>query len=325
MANVQCSATRLLPPFSIKQSLSDLANTSRPVAVRSDSQILLCAIEPTRYLVSELKTPRLDRIHEHLWLAGLPRPARPLHRQKLMNRTILITENPDEHLVWRESEIFIKPLPEFLLSYESWETELSQDEELHQCACGLLLSYSWLICHKSDFRIAKEVGLIPAEIEWAQWNSFVGEFLSNINSQTLQQVSKRYRYGELRLSRLHSLYRFTPSVFSIDNLVRGYMSGSTWYRVFFKRNFAWLLAVFVYVTVILSAFQVGLATEKLERNRHFHNASYGFAVMSIVIVVLSILAIFTVWIVLFWYHLYSTRKYVTKVEVMRQKLAISEG
>jgi hypothetical protein len=34
-----------------------------------------------------------------MWLAGLPRPAGPLHRQKLLQRQILITENPDEHLV----------------------------------------------------------------------------------------------------------------------------------------------------------------------------------------------------------------------------------
>ncbi|PGH36218.1 hypothetical protein GX50_00902 [[Emmonsia] crescens] len=325
MTYVQPFSKKLLPPFSAARTLFDSAQVLRPAAVTVENRLLLCADEPTRYLDVELRTPKLDRIYEYLWQAGLPRPARALHRQKLMNRTILITENPDEHLVWRESEIFIKPIPEFLLSYESWDRELSQDEQLHQCACGFLLSYSWLICHRSDFRIAKEVGLMPSEIEWAQWTSLIGEFLTQIDLQTLQQVSKRYRYGELRLSRLHSIYRFMPSMFSINNLVRGYTSRSTWYRAFFKHNFAWLLAVFVYVTVILSAMQVGLATEKLARNRHFHDVSYGFAVMSIVIVALSILVIAILWALLFLYHIYSTRQYIRNTEAMRAKQAESKG
>ncbi|KAK2810988.1 hypothetical protein FQN50_002581 [Emmonsiellopsis sp. PD_5] len=310
MANSQVSSNKLRPPFSQERSLLDPARVQQPATVRLDGQLLLSAQEPARYMDVELKTPKLDRIHRHLWLAGLPRPARPLHRQKLLDRTILVTEIPDEHLVWRESEIFIKPIPEFLLSYKLWEDRLCRDEELHQCACGFLLSYSWLVCYKSDFRIAKEVGLLPAEIEWEQWNRF---------------VSKRYRYGELRLSRLHSIYRFMPSTFSVDNFVRGYMSGSTWYRAFFKRNFAWLLALFVYVSVVLSAMQVGLATKQLEGNIHFHEVSYGFAVMSVVIVALSILVIFMLWAVLFWYHIYSTRQYSRNVEAKRAKEAEAKG
>jgi len=204
----------------------------------------------------------LNKIHPYLWLAGLPKPTRPLHRQKLMNRTICLTEAPDEHMVWHESRIFIKPIPEYLLDYNYWEKELCTDEDLHKCACGILLSYCWLIERKSDFRIAKETGILPEEIDWATWITFMNEFLSQINPYTLHQVNKRYQYGELRLSRLDSICRFTPSVFSVRNLVFGFMSRSTWYSAFFERNFTWLLAVLVYVTVLLSAMQVGLATGK---------------------------------------------------------------
>ena len=73
---------------------------------------------PVVYLSLDLKTPRLNAIHRYLWLAGLPNAARPLHRQRLLGRSILITEDTSEHLVWFESQIFVKPLPEYLLDYE---------------------------------------------------------------------------------------------------------------------------------------------------------------------------------------------------------------
>ncbi|KAH7038399.1 uncharacterized protein B0I36DRAFT_316107 [Microdochium trichocladiopsis] len=70
------------------------------------------------FLALDLQTPKLDSLHKHLWLARLLRLARPPHRQRLLGRTILITERLDEHLVWHEKSIFIKPLPKYLLSYE---------------------------------------------------------------------------------------------------------------------------------------------------------------------------------------------------------------
>ena len=36
---------------------------------------------PDVYLSLDLKTPRLNAVHRHLWIAGLPHAARPLHRQ----------------------------------------------------------------------------------------------------------------------------------------------------------------------------------------------------------------------------------------------------
>jgi hypothetical protein len=97
---------------------------------------------PCAYLTLDLRTPGLNHIHIYLWLAGLPNAARPLHRQRLLERSILITEDPDEHLVWLEAPIFIKPLPDYLLDYEYWRDNLCTDEELCKSACGLLLSYA---------------------------------------------------------------------------------------------------------------------------------------------------------------------------------------
>ncbi|KAM6514131.1 hypothetical protein FALCPG4_015291 [Fusarium falciforme] len=199
----------------------------------------------------------------------MPRPARPLHRQRLLLRTIHLTECADEHLAWHETCVFIKPIPEYLIDYEFWEQELCADEALHRSACGLLLSYAWLVCYKSDLRIAGEAGLLPVNIDWNAWTT-------------------RYGYSELRLSRLKTLYRFGAASFSLRNVVYGFMSGSTRYTTFFERNFGWILAVFVYMSVVLSAMQVALATERFGDDIPFQQFSYGMALLSMAFVLAAV-------------------------------------
>lgn len=46
-------------------------------------------------------------------------------------------------------------------------------------------------------------------------------------------------------------------------------------------NLGWLAATTVYMVVVLTAMQVGLATEALAKNSAFQSASYGFTVFSI--------------------------------------------
>lgn len=274
---------------------------------------------PRIFLRHELCMRRLHPIHSLLWLAGLPRPCRALHRQRLIGRTIYITERPEEHLIWRESRIFIKPLPAFLLDAECWAKELCADEELHRAACGMLLSYSWLVRHKSDFDLAQMEGLVPRDIDWEVWRDLMGSVLQHINVQTLHQVDKRYQYGELRLSRLSSLYRVCPSVCSMRNLVLGYTTHSTWYKAFFRQHFAWLLAIFAYFTVVLSALQVGLATELLYSHASFQKVAHGVVIASLVVFFAIGISIFGIWFVLLLYHFFSTFRYTRRVEAVRRK------
>jgi hypothetical protein len=302
----------LTPPVSKNKPLDAFASTLhdsralQPALFLRGNKVLRPNTEPSACLAHELKTPRLNDIHQHLWLAGLPAAARPLHRQRLLGRTILVTEDPDEHLVWFETDIFIKPLPEFLFDWDFWHDRLCLDEELHKAACGLLLSYAWLVQHKSDLEVAKESGLLSRSIEWAKWVHFMDAFLDNIDCETMINVNKRYRYGELRLSRLNAIYRFAPPRYSVRNLVRGYQSGSSWYKAFFERHFKWMLAVFAVLSVVLSALQVGLATVMLQGNGPFQSASYGFTVFSLVAMVASVLVVSSVWVGLFCYYLLVT-------------------
>ena len=298
----------LAPPFSAKKGIVDYSQLVIPTAVQKGRNAPLVFPEKNmaRFLAAELRTPKLDKLHNYLWLAALPLPARPLQRQRLLDRAISLTETPDEHLVWHRTKLLLKPLPDFLLCHEFWTEHLCSDPALHQSAAGLLLSYSWLIGHRGDFILAQSAGLVPDEVDWPRWNEFIKSFLESIDLDSLAQVDRRYHYGELRLSRLNSMTRFLPSMWSRKNFVQGYLSTSTWYQAFFERNFAWLLPVFVYISLVLSAMQVGLATQRLNGNLPFEQLSYGVALLAIAAVFLGIGMMLFLWLSLFCYHFIST-------------------
>lgn len=275
-------------------------------------------------LDQDLRTPALDKVYPHLWLAGLPKAARPIHRQILLGRTIVITENPNEHLVWNATQIFIKPIPEYLLSHDFWTRKgsfLIQDRSLNQSACGFLLSYCWLICTKSDLSIAQDVQLVPSSITWEAWALFVTDLLTNIDPETLDTVSQRYHFGELRLSRLNLIYRFAPGMFSGQNFIRGFMSEPLWTKAFLERNFAWLFSVFGFVTIVAGSMQVGLGTDSLRDSGKFQNASVGFTAASLIGVIASVVLVSLVWGFLAVYHVLRAKenlKIVRKRRLDRQ-------
>ncbi|KAI0116314.1 hypothetical protein GGR51DRAFT_313635 [Nemania sp. FL0031] len=273
------------------------------------------------YLSTGLTPTRLDDIYKHLHYTGAPRFARPLHRQRLLGREIIITEDISEHLVWQQSKdpkIFIKPLRAYLLDYGFWREHLCSDAELHKSACGFILSYIWLISWESDFHIALQNKLIPTDLNWETWTKLVHSFTGIINTESLHQVARRYQYGELRLTRLNRIYRYTPTVFSLQNLFRGFMETSNWYRDIFRQNFGWILAAFAIFSVALSGIQVALMTDQLSHNSNFHRASYGFAVFSLVVLAGFLGAIISSWVVLTVYFYVIAKLYHHDVQLKRR-------
>jgi uncharacterized membrane protein len=309
-------APLLVPPFTSRSSISSSNDSSFPASFWHQQ----CILDPQKalplFLENDLKTPKLNALYEYLWLAGLLQQARPLHRQKLLGRMIRLTESPDEHLVWHKGDIYIKAIPGYLLDYEFWRVHLCVDEPLFANATGLLLSYVWLIASANDYAIAVEERIFPSSVPWEAWRDLVRDMLRNIDTITAR-VDRRYHYGELRLSRLNSLYRFTISTFSAHNFMHGFISTPTWYTQFFEKNFSWILAAFIYTNVILSAMQVGLATSHLEGSAQFQNVSYGIAVTAIVLVLAAMVVMLLVWVVLFWFHLYSAMRHSKKETAKR--------
>ena len=225
------------------------------------------------YLNSELNVDRLNNIHEWLWIVGRPMPPRPLHLQRRKSREVFVTEQMDLHLTWSSKRIYIKPIPRFLLDADFWKQYLCTNRHLYECALGFLLSYTALIQHQSDYRIAIENQLLPKELTWPRWVLLVEQLLSAHN---MAHINKRYVYGELRLGRLNLVYRFTKG------RIRGYLSSCTTYADFLRENFSSLLTLFAYFTIVLSAMQVGLGTQQLQRNAAFNKVSYGFVVFAMI-------------------------------------------
>ncbi|KAK3393882.1 hypothetical protein B0H63DRAFT_459434 [Podospora didyma] len=301
MSPPTATARTLATPFSPSDSKSSI-NTCLadfPASVTSRERTFRPARDVAGYLRAELLAWKIDSITPHLWFAGARHlPARSLHRHRLARREIIITESPSEHLISDYTVVFVKPLPGYLLCYEFWETYLAHDTALHAAACGLVLSYTWLVSYASDFDIAKELRLLPEELSWNDWTSFAGTFLDHVerssHSPTPLVVSHRYTYGELRMSRVNYLYKFLPSVWDRANPARGFMPTSMWNESFLKRNTTRLLTVFVAFSLILSSMQVGLATPQLQGSGAFVSASYGFAIACLFIELLSGLVVLVV-------------------------------
>lgn len=251
----------------------------------------------TTYLKLDLDVSRINRIHSILWMAGRPLASRPLHRYTMLDTRILRTEQADLHIVRNNKLIYIKPLPRYLLSSGFWREYLCDDEEVHLNAAGMLLSYTWLIISEIDFEIARENKLVPEDATWPWWKAFVADFLTHIDPNALiGMVNRRYHYGELRLGRINTIYRIR---FVRTHFIRGYLYRYNRYSIFFQRNFGWMLVIFVYFSLVLSAMQVGVSLDVLDTSRTFQRASYGFVVFSLVLVAAVLAGVGLIFTVIF--------------------------
>jgi hypothetical protein len=215
------------------------------------------------FLESELCSADLEKMAPYLWMMSSQSSAniRPLHHQKLLGREIIITETPKLHLVWHYDRIFIKPLPKYLLSHLFWSTYLltndssvlgsGRAERVRRAALGYIRTYRYLVKHESDFDIAQEKKLIPSSVTWSQFCAFIHDFDNTIFDA---DVSGRYNYGELRLSRLHFYGKFILGRAKFEYLPTQY---ATYFSVFFGP----LLFAFAATSLMLSAMQLEMTVQ----------------------------------------------------------------
>lgn len=246
--------------------------------------------------------------------------ARPLHRYRMMGFDVLYTQQMDLHLLKFSNRLMLKPLPEWILCADFWTKHLCSDLELHESACGFLLSYVWLLVTPLDLKIAHDLALVPSFITWHWWKDFVKDFLApgHVDINTLAQVNKRYQFGDLRLARINSTYRIR---FFYSHFVRGYLYGYNRYVVFFQRNFSWILIVFVFFSLVLSAMQVGTGLKELEDNYAFLRASYVFVVFSMVSVVAVLAVVGIIFIIIFFFNMVTAIRHAAHEQRKRKKLA----
>ncbi|KIJ18033.1 hypothetical protein PAXINDRAFT_97552 [Paxillus involutus ATCC 200175] len=158
------------PPFQATHSVSSVATEKLIRIPGYDIPIDQAGVNVRKFLHQELSVSRLNDVHEHLWRVGRKGNLHPLHWQKMSKRDIVLTEDPGLHLLWYDSTIFIKPLPICLLHYDFFTAHICHDEGLFREACDFLRTYALLIKYGSDFRIARELGLLPECITWKQWS-----------------------------------------------------------------------------------------------------------------------------------------------------------
>ncbi|KXJ85655.1 hypothetical protein Micbo1qcDRAFT_198746 [Microdochium bolleyi] len=222
----------------------------QPAIALSDSQKVL-------EFVSRDIVPRdLNRIALRLWWMSRwnKENVSPLHRQRVKNRQIILTEEAKLHLVWAYKIIYIKPLPRYLLSKPFWDTYLCQPSNQPACeafaqvrsaAFGLIRSYAYLVHHESDFNIAIDLQLLPPDTKWDDF----ARYLSAMRAIADEHCSPRYAYGEIRLTRLNF---YAPIL-----LRRRYYHRTEYhYSGYFAAFYGPCLFVIGLSTVILTALQL---------------------------------------------------------------------
>ena len=145
---------------------------------------------------------------------------------------------------------------------------------MRMTALGFLYSYAALISYESDFHIAKAAHLLPSTIDWPQWQLLVYQ----LDTEAIYpRIHPRFIYGELRLMHLDLLLMATGR-----RLVPGFAGRWNQYSSFVQDNIAYIATAAVFTGLVLTAMQVGLATNRLSSSEPFHAASYGFAVFAMV-------------------------------------------
>ena len=275
-------------PFSFSSQLNDELSkreSSTSHSLPGYPRILLddhCKIR--EFLGRELVAKDLEILAPKLWWMSKQDSANisPLHRQLVKKRKIIITEDPRLHLVWIYDRIFVKPLPEYLMSYEVWKTYLTieitrdpQHELLRRSALGFLRTYLLLVQHPSDFRIAQHesLQLLPTRITWKQFCDFSSQ-LEHIKDS---EVAGRYHYGEIRLTRLNFYAKFLLHKWHFHRI-------ESQYALYFAQFYGPILFIFAVLSVLLSAMQVEIAVEQVgtvHTGPSFERASRGCSVATL--------------------------------------------
>ncbi|KAF5675925.1 subtilisin-like serine protease [Fusarium denticulatum] len=170
-------------------------------------------------LAREICSDDLDRVANRLWWMSKQDNGNisPLHRQLVKRRTILVTEDPKLHL------------------------------HIRRAALGYLRKYYYLVKHESDLRIAQDPSLclVPPDITWKQFC----DFTSSLGDIADRDVSLRYTYGEIRLTRLNF---YAPLLLGKSHFQRVEYQ----YGPYFARFYGPILFVIAVASVVLSGMQV---------------------------------------------------------------------
>lgn len=121
---------------------------------------------------------------------------------------------------------------------------------------GFLRTYRYLVQYESDFNIAIEKGLLPKMVTWEGFSRFT----SDLRKIEDDDVTGRYAFGEIRLSRLNFYIKVILGK-SRFHKVDGQ------YGTYFARFYGPILFVIGLASIVLNALQVEMAVESLHKNQ----------------------------------------------------------
>jgi hypothetical protein len=284
---------QLCPDISVSSSSGATQHIpGHPTISLSDSDALF------KFLRKEFWAADLEAVASRLWILTTPSSANvhPLHRQKVLGREIVVTEDPRLHLVWINNRIFIKPLPTYLMSYSFWTTifpprasSLAEQTHVRSAAFGFLRTYRYLIQHESDLLLAQQddLRLVPVKLNWTE----ISTFLADLEHLEDRDASARYQYGELRLSRLNLYAPFLFGRFYYEHIPMQYGE-------YFARLYGPILFIFAVVTTILNAMQVALAADPGRESSSYYlwKIFYWFGIVILLITVVVGSSLVALWL-----------------------------
>jgi len=102
------------------------------------------------------------------------------------------------------------------------------------------------------------------------------------------QMNKRYEHGVLQLEGLNKIYSHR-----LGHVVRGYFHHTLHNTSFTSRHLSWIIgAPFVFLSLTLSAMQVGMSLDELKKSEVFQRASYAMVLLSLICVVILLVVVF---------------------------------
>lgn len=166
--------------------------------------------------------------------------------------------------------------------------------------------------------MALKAELLPSSITWGWWKAFVTDFVRHVDINGFYQINQPYLFGELPIDRVNQSYRI---YFFHTNFITGYWHAPTRYIPFSDRTFSWVLISFVFLSVILSAMQIGVDLRELAGNLASLHASHEMVLFSMtsVLAVVSTVGIWTTAVLVFntvatVRHAKSEQRYMRKWE-----------
>lgn len=152
--------------------------------------------------------------------------------------------------------------------------------------------------HECDFKLAVDLGLVPAEIPWMRWAAFAADVRDRIGQPGRYRVviNPRYHYGELDRQQLNWLcwyqYGWAKRYYFIYNDYVDFCVG----------NFTQLVLIFAYASVLLSAMELVMGTQKGQDGAGFEGMSYYVGMLFVAVVLGGVAVLGGVFLVYFLLH-----------------------